>query len=115
MDSPTWNRIRTASMKDRSIRGAEVLGEARPDASLRSRRLAAAAAYVLASPAAWRWMRETWGLDPDEARDAAAWGMRSLLDAFVAGADEMLAPRSAEQAPRTQPRRTSKKKKVRAR
>jgi AcrR family transcriptional regulator len=113
MDSPTWNRIRIASVKDRSIRAAEALGRARPDASQRSRRLAAAATYVLASPAAWRWMRETWGLDPDEARDAAAWGMRSLIDAFMAGADEMLAPRSAERA--LQPRRTSKKKKAKAR
>jgi AcrR family transcriptional regulator len=85
MDSPTWNRIRNQTMDDRADRGAEVLAGARPDASLRSRRAASAAIYVLASPLAWRWMRETWGLDADEAREAAVWGMEALIAAFRAG------------------------------
>jgi AcrR family transcriptional regulator len=108
MDSPSWNRIRTRSMTDRADRGAEVLSAARPDADLRSRRIASAAIYALASPITWRWMRETWGLDADEAREAAAWGMEALVAAFRAGS----LPDPKKSTRRKRPAKTRKRAKT---
>jgi TetR/AcrR family transcriptional regulator, regulator of cefoperazone and chloramphenicol sensitivity len=85
MDAPSWNRIRIASKRDRAARGAQVLAAVGEPRSERDRRLASGAIYALASPSTWRWMRETWGLAPDEAREAAAWAMSALVKAYAAG------------------------------
>jgi AcrR family transcriptional regulator len=85
MDAPTWNRIRIASQRDRAAHGAKVLAGVGEPRSERERRVASGAIYALASPSTWRWMRETWGLTPDEAREAAAWGMRELVKAYAGG------------------------------
>jgi AcrR family transcriptional regulator len=81
MNSPTWNRIRVASMSDRADRAAQNFG---PSDDLDHRELAArlGPVYALAAPQAWRWLRETWGLTDDEAEQAAAWAMHTLLKAL---------------------------------
>lgn len=86
MESRAWNRIRAGSMPDRARQGAAALREAAPrwtDADLEA---AAGAIYLLASPQAWRWLRETWGLDSGRAARAASWAMAALVSALGAGA-----------------------------
>jgi len=84
MDSATWNRIRLEQPKDRA--GA-VLGHftARaPRLDERALRAALGPVYLLATPSAWRWLRETWGLSATDSAKAAAWAIgvlaRELLE-----------------------------------
>jgi len=78
MDSPTWNRIRLERPKDRA--GA-VLHRFTGRASRldeRSLRAALGPLYLLATPSAWRWLRETWGLSAADSAKAAAWAISVL-------------------------------------
>lgn len=81
MDSPTWNRIRVASISERAERAARNF---HPGGDHDRRELATrlGPVYVLAAPQAWRWLRETWGLTDDEAEQAATWAMHTLLNAL---------------------------------
>lgn len=84
-DSPAFNRVRHPSVKDRARRAAEVFRPVAP--GWRPPELAAAvgALYALGTPETWRWLRDTWGLDPEGARRAAAWGMHALARALAQG------------------------------
>jgi AcrR family transcriptional regulator len=84
MESPTFNRIRVGSMTDRARRGADVLRDRAPGWSQADLEAAAGAIYVLGAPQAWRWLKETWGLDGERAARAASWAMRTLIDALAA-------------------------------
>jgi len=40
---------------------------------------------VLNSPQVWRWFRDTWGVDNDEAARAVSWATQVLLKALSRG------------------------------
>jgi len=84
MESRAWYRVRVASQTNRSERGAEVLRSHAPELSQAELEAAAGAIFVLGSPQAWRWFRDTWGVDTARAADAAAWAMRTLVAALPA-------------------------------
>ncbi len=110
MESREFNRIRAASMRDRARAGAAILKDRAPgwrDADLEA---ATGAIYVLNSPQVWRWFRETWGVESDEAARAASWAMRALIDALARGPAEAPArpPRRARATP--SPRRKRSKR-----
>jgi AcrR family transcriptional regulator len=85
MESREFNRVRVASMRDRAEDATVHLKERAPgwsDAAIEAR---AGALWVLASPQVWRWLRDTWGLENDEAAEAASWAMGALRDALLRG------------------------------
>jgi AcrR family transcriptional regulator len=84
IDSRAFNQIRVGSVSDRAKRGAAVLRDKAPGWSDADLEAAAGAIYALNSPQAWRWLRETWGLDAAQASRGAAWAMRVLVDALAA-------------------------------
>jgi AcrR family transcriptional regulator len=85
IDSPAFNRVRLPSIENRAGRGAAVFRGAAP--GWRAPDLAAAVGvlYVLGTPQTWRWLRDTWGLDPEDAQRAALWGMQALARALGEG------------------------------
>jgi AcrR family transcriptional regulator len=86
MDSAAFNRIRVTSMAERKVAAAEALRRDVPgavhDADLQ---VASGALWTLSSPQTWRWLRDTWALDPDDAARAASWAIRVLADALRKG------------------------------
>jgi AcrR family transcriptional regulator len=82
MESREFNRVRVASMPDRAKKASAQL---KPSSRGSDRELEArtGALWMLASPQAWRWLRDTWDLDSDQAAQAASWAMRTLRDALV--------------------------------
>ena len=91
-DSPAFNRVRHPSVKNRAGRAAALFAPVA--AGWRREELAAAvgALYALSTPETWRWLRDTWGLDPDQARRAAVWGVGVLAAALRAGPGSFGAP-----------------------
>ncbi len=110
MESREFQRIRVASMRDRA-KSASVplksIGEGWSEAELEAR---AGAIWVLASPQVWRWMRDTWGLENEEAAKAASWAMAALRDALERGPEETLAKAKskASEKPHTKPKSAAK-------
>lgn len=84
MESPSYERVRLARRVDRA---ALVLPhfEGAPEAVLRER---LGAVYLLLSPSAWRWLRDTWGLSGPAASRAAAWAITALVAATKENPDE---------------------------
>jgi len=82
MDSRSWNQVRTSSMSGRAQLGASLLRPAAPEWSQADLEAAAGAIMLLSTPVAWRWLRDTWGLDSAEAARGAAWAMRTLIAAL---------------------------------
>lgn len=80
MDSRVFNQIRVKSVSDRAKRAGQTLQAAAPTWSTEDVEAAAGVLYVLTSPQAWRWLRETWGLDADLAARAASWAMETLVE-----------------------------------
>ncbi len=78
MDSPSYDRARRARQVDRAALAAPTWGGDASDAALRER---LGALYLLVTPAAWRWLRETWGLSGAGAARAATWAMETLVQA----------------------------------
>jgi len=103
IESRAWNQIRVASMSDRAARGAEVLREVAPKWPAGDLEAVAGAIYVLNSPQAWRWMRETWGLDSPRAARAASWAIKALIAALPEsrGLGSAPKPRVARRRPRS--------------
>jgi hypothetical protein len=102
MDSPAFYRVRVASVQDRAARAAARFAAAAPRWRGRELQAALGTMYGLASPDAWRWLRDTWGLDAARARQAASWAVAVLARAIVRGTPSLTA------GPR--PRRGKKKK-----
>ena len=103
MESREFNRVRVASMSDRARNGAKRLRPHAPGWSDAQLEAMAGTVWVLNSPQVWRWLRDTWGVDNDEAARAASWAMRALLDALARGPE---APKPY--ASRIKPTKTTK-------
>ena len=78
MASPSYERVRVARKVDRAGVAMRSWGSDASDEELRER---LGAVYLLVTPAAWRWLRETWGLSGAGAARAAAWAIESLVRA----------------------------------
>jgi AcrR family transcriptional regulator len=101
MESREFNRVRVASMRDRARSASAQLkpiSEGWSEAELEAR---AGAIWVLASPQVWRWLRDTWGLENDEAAKAASWAMGALRDALERGPEKPQAKPKSEAPERT--------------
>ncbi len=84
MMSPAYERVRLARPVDRAGMALSAWARERggiPDPQLREM---LGALYLLVTPAAWRWLRDTWGLDGEAAARAASWAVRALADAITA-------------------------------
>lgn len=79
MDSPSYERVRLARKVDRAAVALPAWRGRAPDRVLRER---LAAVYLLVTPPSWRWLRDTWGLSPEEAARAASWAMSVLVAAL---------------------------------
>ncbi len=97
MESRAFNRVRLGQAGRRAPMGAQALRPLAPRWSDRDLEGAAGAIYAFIPPTAWRWLRETWGLDPETAARASMWAMRVLLEAIAEGRglDDVPAPSAA--------------------
>lgn len=82
IDSGDANRVRASAVTDRAERAAAALSKHAPGWSEDDLKAVAGAIAVLQSPPVWRWLRDTWGLDPDGTRLAATWATRALVAAM---------------------------------
>lgn len=105
MDSRAFNRVRQASVSDRAKSAAKQLRAAAPGWSETELQGLTGAVWALGSPQAWRWLRDTWGLDNDTAARASAWAIGVLIEALRAGPPSERA-RAAD--PTSKPRKTTK-------
>jgi AcrR family transcriptional regulator len=85
MESREFNRVRVESMRDRARKVSAKLKPYVRGWSDTQLEVLSGAVWALAAPQAWRWLRDTWGLENDEAAQAASWAMRTLRDALVRG------------------------------
>lgn len=102
MQSPSFDRARLASPTDRAGMAMSVWAAregAVGEAALRER---LGPIYLLLTPAAWRWLRDTWGLDAPSAERAASWAIGALCAAASSGPPAARAP-----ARRTPPKRSA--------
>jgi len=83
MSSPSYERARLARDVDRA---GLVLPAWRARTGLPARvlRERLGALYLLLTPASWRWLTETWGLDGEGAARASAWAVEALVRALDA-------------------------------
>ncbi len=84
MMSPAYERVRLAKPVDRAGMALGTWATHRggiADAQLREM---LGAVYLMVTPAAWRWLRDTWGLEGEAAARAASWATRALADAIAA-------------------------------
>jgi AcrR family transcriptional regulator len=88
MESREFNRVRVESMRDRRRSAAKPLRASAPGWPDSELEALAGSLWLLNSPQAWRWLRDTWGLDNDEAARAASWAMRVLLEALARGPEK---------------------------
>jgi AcrR family transcriptional regulator len=65
--------------------GADVLRPLTPGVAERDVEIMAGAMFLLVGPQAWRWLRETWGLDAEAATRAATWAIRVLTESLARG------------------------------
>lgn len=86
IDSRDANRARAAAVTDRSERAAAALSNYAPTWNKEDLKAVAGVIAVLQAPPAWRWLRDTWGLDADATRAAASWAIRELVVAVRRGA-----------------------------
>jgi AcrR family transcriptional regulator len=101
MESREFNRVRVASLRDRARAASAPLkahASGRSEAELEA---LTGAVWVFASPQVWRWMRDTWGLDNDEAAKAASWAMATLRDALVSNPEIKAKPRAKSRVAQT--------------
>jgi AcrR family transcriptional regulator len=85
MESRAFNRVRVESEGRRAPVGADVLRPLTPGVAQRDSEIMAGAMFLLVGPQAWRWLRETWGLDAEAAARAATWAIRVLTESVARG------------------------------
>ncbi|MFO0624114.1 MAG: helix-turn-helix domain-containing protein [Polyangiales bacterium] len=85
MESKAFNRVRVASVRDRAKVAAAALRPRAPGWSDAELEAMSGAIYALNSPIAWRWFRDTWGIESDEAARAVSWAMRTMIEALARG------------------------------
>ena len=106
MESREWNRVRVASQRDRARNAAKLLRPDAPAWSDAQLEAMSGAIWVLGSPQVWRWLRDTWAIDNDEAAQASSWAMRTLLEALARG-PLAAAPRAQLKTNKNKPARAS--------
>lgn len=79
MDSPDFERVRLAQKIDRAGLVLPSWAGVAPESVLRKR---LGPVYLFVTPSSWRWLRETWGLSSEDAAEAAAWAMQTLIAAI---------------------------------
>jgi len=84
MQSPAYDRVRLGRRVDRAGIAAAAWGDRRGEIPDDRFREMLGALYLLVTPAAWRWLRETWGLDGEAAARAASWATGALAEAILA-------------------------------
>jgi len=99
MESREFNRVRVASMSGRAQTAAAMLRPVAPGWSEAQLEAISGTLYMLNSPQAWRWFRDTWAVESDEAARAVSWAMRTLLDALALG-PETPSPKPPKTAPK---------------
>ncbi|WP_232665034.1 TetR/AcrR family transcriptional regulator [Pseudonocardia sp. TRM90224] len=85
MESRAFNRVRVGSEGRRAPLGAAVFRAAAPGRTERELEALAGVAYLMVGPVAWRWLRETWGLDAEAASRATEWAIGVLTAAIEEG------------------------------
>lgn len=85
MESREFNRVRVASVRERARSARARMRPHAPDWSDAELEARLGPVWALGSPQVWRWLRDTWGLENEEAAEAASWAMRVLLDALALG------------------------------
>jgi AcrR family transcriptional regulator len=100
MDSREFSRVRQASVSDRAKSAAKQLRSVAPGWSEAELQGLAGAVWALGSPQAWRWLRDTWGLDNDAAARASAWAIGALIEALRKGPPASKPARKPAQTPR---------------
>jgi len=100
MESREFNRVRVGNVRDRPQSASKALRPHAPGWSDAQLEALSGVVWVLGSPQVWRWLRDTWGVDNEEAARASSWAMRTLLEALARGpeapkANKTKAPRTA--------------------
>jgi AcrR family transcriptional regulator len=85
MESREFNRVRVGNVRERARNAAKQMRAGAPGWSNAQLEAMIGTVWVLNSPQAWRWLRDTWGLENDEAARAASWATRTLLEALAQG------------------------------
>jgi AcrR family transcriptional regulator len=85
MESREFNRVRVASIRDRARTASARIRPRAPGWSDAQLEALSGAVFVFASPQMWRWLRDTWGLENEEAARAASWAAQALLGALARG------------------------------
>ena len=102
MDSREFNQVRIASQRDRAVTARKLIRPHAPGWSDAELEAMIGTVWVLNAPQVWRWLRDTWGVDNDEAAGAASWAMKTLLDALARG------PEKPKRKPRRKPSRSAR-------
>lgn len=85
IDSPEANRVRVRAIVDRKGRAAANVHKDAPKWPAARLGELIGAVVILQSPQSWRWLRDTWELDPEAAERTATWAMETLVAAIIAG------------------------------
>lgn len=85
MESRAFNRARVGSEGRRAPHGAAAFRELATGYSEPDLEGVTGAVYLLIAPQAWRWLRETWGLDAATASRATSWAIQVLVEAIANG------------------------------
>jgi AcrR family transcriptional regulator len=80
LSRPSWERIREAGWSARHEAWVEAIGKDLPWQEAGQIRRAAMAVSTLWAPTTWDWLIGSCGFSPEEARQAAAWAIRALVD-----------------------------------
>ena len=112
MESREFNRVRVASMSGRARAAAGLLRPVAPGWSDAQLEAMAGAIYILNSPQAWRWFRDTWAVESDDAARAVSWAMRSLLEALARGPETRAIARPGAKAKTATKTKTTPKTKT---
>lgn len=91
MDSSVFQRVRrgSASARDRVALVHEAFADHTGHLSRKELGVALAAVFLPATPTAWRWLRDTWGLSATDATRAAAWATSVLVRELLRNPDNI--------------------------
>lgn len=97
VNSATWDRVRSKTQPQRNEGYLDELAARAPDLPRDEVRIYGGPAMAFASPYMWKLMRDVWGLDADEAVQAAKWARGVLLDALARRSNERRKNQQARQ------------------
>jgi len=82
MNKPSWDRQRLTDRDQRHGGWLETIGAELPHLSPEQRRRGGLIIAAFWTPTLWRWLMDTCGFTPEEARTVAGWAIRALTDAL---------------------------------